>query len=132
MIADLLRALRAGEELTHAETWKRAQLWTASLTALLGAAVSISGAIGHPVPLTGEQITTLVSAVAVLVGVFNTYATIATTTRLGLPAGPGADDAGAADGSGHAAVPRRPEEWARGPDDGAAGELSDVDRGSAP
>lgn len=128
MWIDLFRALRAGEELTHAETWKTAQLWTANLTVLLGAAVSIAGALGYPIPLTGEQITTLVSAGAVLVGLFNAYVTVASTTRLGLPPGAGPDDPGAADRGGHPEVPRRPEQWLRELDDRAARELPDLKR----
>lgn len=126
MIIDLFRALRAGQELTHAETWKRAQLWTAHLTILLGAGVSIAAALGHPIPLDSGQIDTLVSAVAVLVGLFNAYVTVASTPRLGVPPGAGPGDPGPADRGGQPEVPRRPEEWLRGLDDRAARELPDL------
>lgn len=128
MIVDLFRALQAGKELANAETWKKAQLWTANLTVLLGAAVSIAAAMGYPIPLTTDQITTLVSAVSVLVGVFNSYITVASTTRLGVHPGAGPDDTGTADGGGHAEIPRGPEQWLRELDDRAACELPDLDR----
>ena len=85
MLIDAFRALQAGKELARAESWKRAQVWTSNLTILLSAGVGIAAAMGHPIPLTPEQITTVVSAVAVLVGLFNSYVTVATTTRLGVP-----------------------------------------------
>lgn len=128
MLIDLFRALQAGKELTNAATWKKTQLWTSNLTVLLGCAVSLAAALGHPLPIGPEQITALVSGLAVLVGLFNSYATVATTTRLGLPPGAGADDPGTADGGGHAALPRRPGEWLRELDDRTPPELHDVDR----
>jgi hypothetical protein len=84
MIIDLFRALQAGKELSNAETWKRVQLWSSNLTILLGAGVSIAAALGHPIPITPEQINTLISAIIVVVGVFNSYAIVATTKRIGV------------------------------------------------
>ena len=126
MIIDLFRALQAGKELTSATTWKTAQLWMANLTILLSAGGGIAAALGYPIPLSGDQITTLVSAVAVLVGLFNSYTTVATTTRLGVSPGAGPGDPEPADRGGHPEVPRRPEEWLRGLDDRAARELPDL------
>ena len=111
MLVDLFRALQAGKELANAATWKKSQLWTANLTIVLGAAVSIAASLGYPIPLDGEQITTLVSAVAVLVGVFNSYVTVATTPRLGVSPGPGADDPGSADRGGYRTLSRSPAAW---------------------
>lgn len=128
MLVDLYRALQAGKELRNAATWKNAQLWTANLTILLSAGVGIAAAMGYPIPLTGEQVATLVSAVGVLVGLFNSYVTVASTTRLGVPPGAGPDDTGTADRGGQPEVPRRPEEWLRGLDDRAARELPDLAR----
>jgi len=102
MIIDMFRAMQAGKELANAKTWKRAQLWTSNLAILLGAAVSIAAALGHPVPLTPEQITTLVSGAAVLVGLFNSWATVATTEKLGVPPRADPDDARTADPGGYA------------------------------
>lgn len=132
MIIDLFRALQAGKELANAETWKKAQLWTASLTALLGAAVSIASALGYPIPLSGEQITTLVSAVAVLVGVFNSYVTVASTTRLGVPARDGPDDPGTTDRGRYPAPSRSPAAWLSELDDRAPAGMSDLDDRQAP
>jgi hypothetical protein len=108
------RALRAGQELAHPETWKRASVWTGSLTALLGAATAIARAYGYSIPLGDAEIATLVSAAAVVVGLFQSWSTMATTRRIGLPPGPDAVGAGTADPAGPrvvarpAALPRRP------------------------
>lgn len=105
MLIDTFRALQAGKELANAKTWKQVQLWTANLTILLGAAVSIAGAMGYQIPLTGEQITTVVSAIAVVVGLFNSYTTVATTERIGMQPAADSNDAGTADTARHASVP---------------------------
>lgn len=131
MIIDAFRALEAGKELANAATWKNVQLWTNNVTVLLGAAVSLAAAFGYPIPLTGEQIATLVSGLSVLVGVFNAYATVATTTRLGLSPRSGGDDPGIPDGSGRGQVQRGPAEWLLDLDDRAAGGMRDMsDRNS--
>lgn len=114
MIIDLFRAMQAGEALANAKTWKQAQLWTSNLTILLSAAVSIAAAFGHPVPLTPEQITTVVSALAVLVGVFQSYVTVATTEKLGVRPAAEPDDPGIPDTSRRATVPGA---WLRELDD---------------
>ena len=129
MMIDLFRALQAGKELANAETWKRVQVWTSHLTILLGAGVSIASAMGYPIPLTPDQITTLVSAVAVLVGVFNAYTTVSTTSRIGLSAGSEADPAGVPDGSRQRTVHSGYSQWIRELDDRDLPALRDVDDG---
>ena len=129
MMIDMFRALQAGKEMANAETWKRAQVWTSNLTILLGAGVSIASAMGYPIPLTPDQITTLVSAVAVLVGLFNAYTTVATTSRIGLPARSDADPAAVPDGSGQRTVRSGYSEWIRELDDRDLPALHDVEDG---
>lgn len=125
---DLFRALQAGKELANAETWKRAQVWTANLTILLGAGVSIASAMGYPIPLTPDQITTLVSAVAVLVGLFNAYTTVATTSRIGLQSRSETDPSGVPDGSGQRTVHNDYGQWIRELDDRNIPSLHDVEK----
>lgn len=128
MLIDAFRALQAGKELARAETWKRAQVWTGHLTVLLGAGASIAASLGYPVNLTPEQITTLVSAVAIVVGLFNSYATVATTSRIGLPAGGEDDPPGISDRGGHRTVHNGFGQWITELDDRGVPELRDVDR----
>lgn len=101
MIIDLVRALQAGKELSNAKAWKRTQFWTSNMVILLGAGVSIAAAMGYPIPITPDQITTIVSAAAVLIGVFNSYTTVATTAKLGVQSSTNTIDAGTANSSGY-------------------------------
>lgn len=126
MVIDLFRALQAGKELANAENWKRAQVWTSNLTILLGCGVSIAAALGHPIPLTPDQITTVVSAVAVLVGLFNSYTTVATTTRLGVPTRTDGDLPGTAERSADGDVHGGPEDFFRALDDRVPPDVRDV------
>ncbi len=101
MFIDLFRALEAGKELSNAKTWKKTQLWTSNVGILLGAGVSIAAAMGHPIPVTPEQLTTIVSAIAIFVGMFNSYTTVATTEKLGASPETNTVDTGTTDTSGH-------------------------------
>ena len=90
LIPDLFIAFRAGKELANAETWKRRQVLVNALVALLTAGVAIAAAFGYPLNLDANGVQAIAAAVAALVGVFNGAATVATTTRIGLP--PKTDD----------------------------------------
>ena len=85
MIGDIFRVLRAGVELTNAETWKRRQVLVNAVAALLGALVALAAAFGHPLDIDAEGVNAIAGAVAAVVGLFNGWATVATTTRIGLP-----------------------------------------------
>ncbi len=116
MISEFFRVLRAGVELSNAETWKRRQVLVNALAALLGALVALAAAFGHPLAIDQEGVNALASAVAAVVGLFNGWATVATTTRIGLPARtddvpPGRDD-GSGD-AGNAGEDRRDADGAR-------------------
>lgn len=124
---DLLRALQAGKELSNAETWKKTQLWTNSLVVLLTSAISVAASQGYAIPLTGEQISTLVAALAVVVGLFNSYTTVATTSRIGLQPKGGGNSPGVSDGTGYGEVSNRDGQWFRDLDDRDVPELHDVD-----
>ena len=82
--------------------------------------------MGHPIPLTPEQITTVVSAVAVLVGLFNSYVTVATTTRLGVPPRTDGDDPGDDERGPDAAVSRGTEDFFFTLDDRGSPDVRDV------
>ena len=97
MFADLFRAFRAGQELANAETWKKRQVLVNALVALLTAGMALAAAFGHPLNLDAQGVQAIAAAVAALVGLFNGAATVATTSRIGLPRkaddppGPGSD-----------------------------------------
>lgn len=120
LLNDFFNAFRAGRELANAETWKRAQVATNSLVALLTAGVAIAAAYGHPVALDDAGIQSIAGAVVALVGLFNASATVVSTSRIGFGAGCGAP---AAVGASPAlenlrGVPPAPEPVARGGADG--------------
>lgn len=101
LIKDFFDAFTAGKELSNATAWKNAQLVTAKLTVLLGAALAIAAAFGHTVPLTSEQVVTIAGAVAAVVGLFNGTATVVSTKRIGLPPKNDCELPDPADGAGH-------------------------------
>lgn len=85
LINDIFSVFRAGKELANAETWKKRQVLVNALVALLTAGVAIAAAFGYPLNLDSQDVQTIAAAIAALVGVFNGAATVATTTRIGLP-----------------------------------------------
>lgn len=90
MFGDLFRAFRAGQELANAETWKKRQVLVNAMVAILTAVVALAAAFGHPLNLDAQGVQAIAASVAALVGLFNGAATVATTSRVGLP--PAADD----------------------------------------
>jgi hypothetical protein len=99
VMPDFLKAMKAGEELTNAVTWKNRQALINALVALLVPAAAIARAYGYPIPLSDDQIVQLVGLVVVLM--FNVWATFATTARAGLPSSDGTAPAGGTYGTGH-------------------------------
>lgn len=85
MIGDIFRVLRAGVELTNAETWKRRQVAVNALSATLAALVALASSFGYPLPLDKDGIDAIAAGVVAVVGLFNGWATVATTSRIGLP-----------------------------------------------
>ena len=103
---DLFRVFRAGEELANAETWKNRQVLVNALTVLLSSALAIAAANGHTVNIDQAGIAAIAGTVAALVGVFNGWATVATTERIGLSPKTVAPPAGGSDGTGYGSPQR--------------------------
>lgn len=78
-----LRALKSGEELANAATWKNRQNLVNAVAALALAGAEIARAYGYPVPFADDQITAVAGVVVVLL--FNLWATFATSRRVGVP-----------------------------------------------
>ena len=125
IVNDFFQALRAGKELSNAQTWKDAQQAANSLTALLAAGIGIAAFAGYPVPLTPDQISSLVNGFLVVLGLFNWAATAVSTKRVGLPPVRRCGvSAGAVGGIGAGAVARRAAR--QGHDAGPADPLPDM------
>ena len=113
IVTNFFEALQAGKELANAQTWKNAQLVTNKLTVVASTALGIAALFGYHIPLTGEQVVLLMSAIGVVVGMFNGTATVVSTTRVGLPARRNDAPPAGNDGGGDPAV-----EGDAGPDAG--------------
>lgn len=80
-----LRAIKSGEELANASTWKNRQSLVNAVSALALAGVEIARAYGYQVPFADDQITAFSGVLVVLL--FNIWATFATSKRVGMSAG---------------------------------------------
>ncbi len=85
MITEMIEALQAGKQLENSAGWKNAQATANAIAAIIAAGVSGLSLFGVHLPITHEQIVTLGSAGAVLLGLFNSYTTAATSKSVGLP-----------------------------------------------
>lgn len=102
VLPSFLRALQAGEELVNATTWKDRQALVNALTVLVISGVAIAKAYGYTVPFSDDRLT--VTVAVVVGGLFNVWATLATSKRVGVPASADAAPAGTADRAGHASA----------------------------
>lgn len=85
MIGELIRALKAGEELKNAATWKNLQATSSSISAVIGGIFCVLGLVGVHLNVTPEQVIAIAGGIAGILGVFNTYTTIATSKKVGIP-----------------------------------------------
>lgn len=115
IVTDIFSAMRAGKELANAETWKRAQVRTAAIVALLSAALGIAKAFGIEIPLTPEEVNAIALVIGMVGGLFMGVATLVSTSRIGLPSRRDVLPDGRSD----------PE-----PDGGGGGATGEPDRGS--
>lgn len=78
------RVFKAGEVVANPGAWKRGQVTSNAVAALLVALVYAAEAFGYEIPLTGEAID------AIAVGLFamvNVVFTVVSTDKVGLPPG---------------------------------------------
>lgn len=76
--AAFFMALRYGSSLTDPALWKQRQNTINAVVGLLGAAV-----VFFPVEVSHEDLELIAGGIAVVLGLFNTYLTTATTTKIG-------------------------------------------------
>lgn len=93
MITEAWKALKAGEELTNAESWKNRQATGSAVAAILGLVVVLLPHIGVKIDLSVEDITAIAGGIAAVLGVCSTFLTTATSKRVGLPSGNKTDPA---------------------------------------
>lgn len=91
MISEAIKVLQAGEELKNSTSWKNLQATTGAVVAIAGAAIMVLKWVGVEINATPDQITAIAGGVAGVLGVFNTYATLATSKRVGMQPSNGGD-----------------------------------------
>lgn len=75
--------LREGEELSNSETWKNRQASSSAIISIIGAILVFIPSLGDY--FSSEDIITIAGGLAALGGVLNSYITMATSKRVGLP-----------------------------------------------
>lgn len=85
MIGNAITAMRKGRQLANVETWKNRTVAVNALGALLAAVLGIASALGYPIPLDAEQIDALAVVLVTVVGLFNGWSTLVTSTKVGVP-----------------------------------------------
>jgi hypothetical protein len=85
MIGNAITAMRKGTQLANVETWKNRTVAVNAVAALGGAILGIANALGYPIPLDAEQVDALAVVLVTVVGLFNGWSTLATSTKVGLP-----------------------------------------------
>lgn len=102
LLNDFIVAFRVGKELTNATTWKNRTLAVNHFILFFSAILAIAAAFGYPLNIDSTTLESLAGGVVAAVTVFNSVMHMVTSTRVGLPAKPGADD------------PRNPADFYRG------------------
>lgn len=83
-IAFLVRALYQGVQLSRVETWKKAGVATAAMTAFLSALVGFAVSFGWIGEVDVKTIAEVSSALVTLVGAVLAYFQVATTEKIGI------------------------------------------------
>lgn len=78
----VITVLYQGNEIANKKLWKTSQAFSGALLALLPAIFLL-----FDIKVTDEDVASIVGGVVALLGVFNSYATVATTKSIGLPGG---------------------------------------------
>ena len=74
-LLDLLDLFRRGSAVTDPALWKNRSALTLALTGLILVIVKVAGGYGYAIPIGETEAASIAAGVAVLVGLFSTYAT---------------------------------------------------------
>ena len=75
--------LKAGEMVANPIAWKKGQISTGHLVAVLSSIVVLSKSLGYELPLDDTQQAALATVILWAFSLFNQYATVASTDKLG-------------------------------------------------
>lgn len=84
-LSAIFRALRAGEELKNAATWKNRQNAASALVTLLGAALVLAQTAGLKLDISPDDLALIAGGIAAIGGLLNAGITTATSAKIGLP-----------------------------------------------
>lgn len=76
------KALRAGEQLSNPTFWKNGQVSVVYLAAFLSSCIAVVRSLGYEIPLTETELSGIASGILALVGLFNHFATVASTDKI--------------------------------------------------
>lgn len=85
LVGNIFTALKAGYALRDAEVWKNRQTAVNAIAAVLSAAMAIAQGLGYGFAVSNETMLAVSGGIWALVGVFNSWATVATSGKVGLP-----------------------------------------------
>lgn len=85
LVGNVFTALKAGYALKDSEVWKNRQTAVNAIAAVLSAALAIAQGFGYGFAVSNETMLAISGGIWALVGVFNSWATVATSAKVGLP-----------------------------------------------
>jgi len=91
LVGNIFTALKAGYALRDSEVWKNRQTAVSAIAAVLSAALAIAQGLGYGFPISNESLLAISGGIWVVVGLFNSWATVATSGKVGLPVDNSAD-----------------------------------------
>jgi len=91
LVGNIFTALKAGYALRDSEVWKNRQTAINAIAAVLSAAMAIAQGLGYGFAVSNETMLAVAGGIWAIVGVFNSWATVATSAKVGLPVDNSAD-----------------------------------------
>ena len=85
LLTQIWQAMKAGEELENSASWKNKQATSSSIVAVIGLGITVLGYTGHKIEASNEDLMAIAGGIAVILGLCNSVATIATSKKVGLP-----------------------------------------------
>lgn len=91
LVGNIFTALKVGYALRDSSVWKNRQTAVNAIAAVLSALLAIAQGLGYGFAVDNETLVAVSGGIWAIVGVFNAWATVATSAKVGLPVGDSAD-----------------------------------------
>jgi len=92
LVTNIFTALKAGYALRDSEVWKNRQTAINAIAAVLSAAMAIAQGLGYGFAVSNEVLLAVSGGIWAVVGMFNSWATVATSAKVGLSVDDRADN----------------------------------------